>query len=38
MLSQSQWPRADGSVIWHHWIVNPWRDGEGAVQGIIISF
>ncbi|MEY4753960.1 MAG: hypothetical protein RJA44_1635, partial [Pseudomonadota bacterium] len=33
----SRWVREDGSVQWSHWIVTPWRDAAGAIQGIIIS-
>lgn len=36
--SNSRWERADGSVIWCHWIVRPWHGLDGAIQGIVISF
>ena len=29
--------RADGSTQWLHWQLVPWRDLEGAVQGIIVA-
>lgn len=35
---QSRWERLDGTVVWYHWIVNPWRGFKGEINGIIISF
>lgn len=28
--------RADGTEQWLSWVVRPWRDGDGVVQGIVI--
>ena len=33
---EEAFPRADGSVQWLRWEICPWRDGDGAVGGILI--
>ena len=33
---EDKWARADGSIIWLRWQLQPWRDEGGVIGGIII--
>jgi len=33
---EDPFPRADGTTDWLRWVVQPWRDADGAVGGVIM--
>src|SRR5674476_773692 len=33
---EDAFPRADGSVEWLHWEIQPWHQANGAIGGVII--
>jgi len=32
------WRRGDGTILYLRWAVNPWRDSNGAVGGIVVAW